>query len=97
MAALSFTLRQYLPSPVSGRSCWRWYRCSQETLDLLRWSFLGSVLAGAFLSHKMLRSLVDEAVRVYLHVEDLKFSSSVLNQKICLKDILPRSLQAAKL
>lgn len=56
----------YLPSLVSGKSCWRYHLCSQETLVHWRWNLLGSELAGGNRHHKTLMIPADGVAQVSL-------------------------------
>lgn len=67
----------YLPSRVSGKSCWRYHLCSQETLVHLHWNLLGPELAGGNRHHKTPKIPADEAAQVSLQTGKIGESAAI--------------------
>lgn len=71
----------YLPNLVSGKSCWCYHLCSQETLVHSHWNLLGSELAGGNRRHKTLMIPADEVAQVSLQAGRIVESSAINSLK----------------
>lgn len=71
----------YLPNLESGKSCWRYHLCSQETLVHLYRNLLGSELAGGNRHHKTLMIPADEVAQVSLQTGKIVESSAINSLK----------------